>query len=79
MFGFQAAAYYRMAADVGHAQAIFNLGLMTLRGEGGLVKDSVKAIQLLTRAAQRGLAQVGRLTVQGSNSSDTGGQAVLLT
>ena len=55
----QAASYYRMAADVGHAQAIFNLGLMTLRGEGGLVKDSEKAIELLTRAAQRGLAQVG--------------------
>ncbi|KAK7097333.1 DAP3-binding cell death enhancer 1-like [Littorina saxatilis] len=53
----QAAAYYRMAADVGHVQSIFNLALMTLKGEGGVVKDREEALQLLKRAAHHGLAQ----------------------
>ncbi|XP_076446795.1 uncharacterized protein LOC143284067 [Babylonia areolata] len=53
----QAAVYYQMGADVGHTQSIFNLALMTLRGEGGIAKDRAKAIQLLTKAAHKGLAQ----------------------
>lgn len=68
-----------MAADVGHAQSIFNLGLMTLRGEGGLVKDSAKAIQLLSQAAERGLAQVWRLTVPDLNFSNTGGHEICMS
>lgn len=53
----QAAVYYQMAAEAGHARSIYNLALMTLKGEGGLTKDRAKAIELLTKAAKRGLAQ----------------------
>lgn len=55
---FQAAECYRMAAEAGHTQSVFNLALMTLKGEGGMEEDRQKGVQLLTQAAQQGLAQV---------------------
>ncbi|XP_025087387.1 death ligand signal enhancer-like isoform X1 [Pomacea canaliculata] len=53
----KAAECYRMAAEAGHTQSVFNLALMTLKGEGGMEEDRQKGVQLLTQAAQQGLAQ----------------------
>nr|KAG5711563.1 hypothetical protein BaRGS_016745 [Batillaria attramentaria] len=38
-------------------QAVFNLALMTMNGEGGITKDKERAMELLNTAAMQGLAQ----------------------
>jgi TPR repeat protein len=57
-FCLQAAEYYKQAAEMGHAQSIFNLALMTLNGEGGVIKDKSVGLELMNKAADQGLPQV---------------------
>ncbi|MDP7011807.1 MAG: tetratricopeptide repeat protein [Verrucomicrobiota bacterium] len=45
--------WYQYAANQDNLDAQFNLGLMTLRGEGGLKADKVKAFVLWGRAAMK--------------------------
>ena len=52
-------AYYKRAADKGHANAIFNLGLYYYYGEGGLHKDIGMAETLFLRAAELGHDRAG--------------------
>ena len=54
----KAEKYYKLAADDGHPQAMYNLALMYLKGEGGIKKDIVAALELLHKAAEIGLGQV---------------------
>lgn len=53
----QAAKYYKLAAAENHTQAMYNLALMYREGEG-VKQDTDKAIDLMERAAEQGLAQV---------------------
>lgn len=53
----QAAKYYKLAAAENHTQAMYNLALMYREGEG-VKQDTGKAIDLMERAAEQGLAQV---------------------
>ena len=54
--GKEAVVWFRRAADQGHAQAQFNLGLMYDEGEG-VAKDGQEAVVWYRRAADQGLAQ----------------------
>ena len=45
--------WYQHAANQGNLHAQFNLGLMTLKGEGGLKADKIKAFVLWGRAAMK--------------------------
>ena len=47
----EAARWYRNAANQGHADAQFNLGLMILRGQGGLTVDRKEVFVWWGRAA----------------------------
>ena len=51
-----AAAWLRRAADQGHAQAQYTLGLMYLKGSG-VAKDEQEAVVWIRRAADQGLVQ----------------------
>lgn len=53
----KAAKYYKLAAAENHTQAMYNLALMYREGEG-VKQDTGKAIDLMERAAEQGLAQV---------------------
>lgn len=53
----KAAKYYKLAAAENHTQAMYNLALMYREGEG-VKQDTGKAIDLMGRAAEQGLAQV---------------------
>ena len=53
----QAARYYRRAASLGHLLATFNLALMMLNGDG-VTKEGVKAVDMLSEVAGRGLVEV---------------------
>ena len=50
--GKEAAAWFRRAADQGHAKAQFILGLMYYRGEG-VAKDEQEAAAWIRRAADQ--------------------------
>ena len=54
--GFEAAHWYRKAADQGHADAQNNLGVMYYNGEG-VRKDSAKAVKWYRKAADQGNAR----------------------
>ena len=56
----QAARWYRAAADQGHADAQYNLGLMTLRGQGGLKMDRSEAFVWWGRAVMQNHLQAVR-------------------
>lgn len=49
----EAARWYEHAANQGNLDGMFNFGLMTLKGEGGLQPDRVKAFVLWGRAAMK--------------------------
>ena len=49
--------WYQHAANQGNLDSQFNLGLMRLKGEGGLKADKVKAFVLWGRAAMKGHPQ----------------------
>ena len=53
----KAAACYRKAAELGSAQAQYNLGVMHERGRGGLAKDEAKAVAWFRKAAAQGHAE----------------------
>lgn len=57
----QAEKYYKLAAEDGHQQALYNLALLYLKGEGCIEKNVNLAIQLLEKAADFGLGQVSNL------------------
>ena len=50
-----------MAAERGHREAQFNLGMMYLEGAGSLKRNTSFATELLDNAAQQGLLQVRQL------------------
>jgi TPR repeat protein len=50
----KAVELYQKAADKGHANALYNLGLYHYYGEGGLAKDLKQAESLFKRAADLG-------------------------
>ena len=56
----QAAKFYSKAATSDHPEALYNLAMLYLKGEGGVNQDTAKALSLLERAAHHGLIQVGR-------------------
>ena len=49
----EAARWYEHAANQGNLDGMFNFGLMTLKGQGGLQPDKVKAFVLWGRAAMK--------------------------
>ena len=51
-----AAAWFHRSALQGYADAQFNLGLMYANGEGGLEKDTVKAVEFFRKSAAQGNA-----------------------
>ena len=50
----QAAKYYELASKLGHATAMYNLGVFYVRGWGGVQIDSNKARDLFVAAAKLG-------------------------
>lgn len=46
--------YYKQAADKGHADAMYNLGIFHAQGKGGLKTNLTAARQLFTEAAKKG-------------------------
>jgi hypothetical protein len=50
----EAVRLYRLAADQGNANALFNLGVMYKNGRGGLAKDKREAARLYKLAADQG-------------------------
>ncbi|KAJ8297710.1 hypothetical protein KUTeg_024241 [Tegillarca granosa] len=53
----QAIKHYELAADEGHPQALYNMALIYLKGEGGIEKNPRLAISLLESAANLGLCE----------------------
>ncbi|CAC5414557.1 unnamed protein product [Mytilus coruscus] len=53
----KAEKYYKLAAEDGHQQALYNLALLYLKGEGCIEKNVNLAIELLQKAAEYGLGQ----------------------
>jgi len=53
----EAARYYKMAAQSGHLEAKYNLGVFYLRGEGGCECSEVHGMKLIEEAAQLGLEE----------------------
>jgi TPR repeat protein len=51
-----AAAWFHRSVLQDYAEAQFNLGLMYANGEGGLTKDTVKAVEFFRKAAIQGNA-----------------------
>lgn len=51
---FQAAHWYKLASDMGHPTATYNLGVFYAHGWGGLKADSRRAKQLFLSAAAHG-------------------------
>lgn len=47
-------ADYRKAADMGHAEAMYQVGLFYARGEGGVSKDEKEALVWIAKAAKAG-------------------------
>ena len=52
----EAVKWYRLAAEQGHAQAQYNLGLMYANGEG-VPEDDKEAVKWYRLAAEQGHAQ----------------------
>lgn len=57
LLSFQAVKYYKRAADHGHADAMYNLGIYHAQGKGGLQINLDTARQLFTEAAKKGQVQ----------------------
>jgi len=53
----EAARYYKKAADRGHLEAKYNLGVFYLRGEGGCDCSEAKGMALIQEAAELGLLE----------------------
>eukprot|EP00092_Neocalanus_flemingeri_P007832 GFUD01008453.1.p1 GENE.GFUD01008453.1~~GFUD01008453.1.p1 ORF type:complete len:435 (-),score=102.87 GFUD01008453.1:232-1536(-) len=53
----EAARYYKEAADGGHVEAKYNLGVFYLRGDGGCEFSEEKGIKLVQEAAKEGLGE----------------------
>jgi len=53
----EAARYYKEAADRGHLEAKYNLGVFYLRGEGGCECSEAKGMKLIQEAAELGLLE----------------------
>ena len=53
----QALKYYKRAADNGHIDAIYNLGVYHAQGKGGLTVNLDSARQFFTEAANKGHSQ----------------------
>ncbi|XP_001603280.1 DAP3-binding cell death enhancer 1 [Nasonia vitripennis] len=53
----KAVKYYKRAADKGHADAMYNLGIYHAQGKGGLRTNLDTARQLFTEAAKKGQTQ----------------------
>lgn len=53
----EALKHYKLAAEEGHPQALYNMALIHLKGEGGIEKDPRLAISLLESAAHLGLCE----------------------
>lgn len=69
----QAAQWYKVASDQGHATAMYNLGVFYAHGWGGLEASSVEARKLFVKAAKLGQAdaQAALDIHQGSSKKDT--------
>lgn len=52
----QAAEWYQVASDLGHATAMYNLGVFYAHGWGGLEASSAEARKLFVKAAKLGQA-----------------------
>ena len=75
----QAAAWYRKAAEQGHAPAQFNLGLMYANGTG-VAKDDAQAVSWYRKAAEQGFAtaqlNLGAMYANGTGVAKDDEQAV---
>jgi len=58
----EAARHYKMAAQSGHLEAKYNLGVFYLRGEGGCECSKVQGMKLIEEAAQLGLMEAVSVT-----------------
>jgi uncharacterized protein len=71
--GAEAEHWYRLAAKLGDRQAQFELGLMTLTGQGGLTKDRAAAAALFEQAAAQGhagaLYNLGVMAIGGDDTT----------
>lgn len=67
---FQAAELYRRASDLGHATAMYNLGVFHVHGWGGLEADGDEARQLFTAAAGLGQRDARRALNLDENSDN---------
>lgn len=69
----QAAEWYQVASDQGHAAAMYNLGVFYVHGWGGLKASSAEAHKLFVKAAKLGQADAqAALDVRhGSSKRDT--------
>ena len=76
----EAVAWYQKAADKGHEVAQWNLGLCYLEGRPGVLKDEVRAYELMRNCAKRGMAlaqnMVGWMLEYGKGSSPNVEEAV---
>jgi len=59
----KAARYYKEAADGGHPEAKYNLGVFYLRGEGGCKCSEAKGLKLIHEAGEQGLGEALLVTV----------------
>ena len=60
--------WYRKAAEAGNARAMYNLGLCYYNGQGGLIKDTSKAVEWYRKAAEAGISEAAeRLQKLGEN------------
>jgi TPR repeat protein len=50
----EAVRWFRLAAEQGHEQGLFNLGLMYAEGKGGLARNDAEAVRLWKLAAAQG-------------------------
>lgn len=65
----KAARYYTEAADGGHPEAKYNLGVFYLRGEGGCECSEAKGLKLIQEAGEQGLGEA-MLVVAGNSKRD---------
>lgn len=76
----QAAKYYELASEWGHATAMYNLGVFYVHGWGGVPVDCNHARELFVAAAELGQinAQEALAIVPPSNGKDSTGNSTCL-
>jgi TPR repeat protein len=76
----QAAKYYGLASKLGHATAMYNLGVFYVHGWGGVPVDCNRARELFVAAAEMGQvnAQEALAMVPRANDTDSTGNSTCL-